>query len=172
MITLAFALGHGVMLLVFAKVLQVYGIPESITHLGDTIAAVVILSMGAWMLLQLFMGRVGISTHIHENKQHRHIYLGTGHTHTNSTLNAWSMGAFMGLGGVRGMLLTLSVVHTQEIGLTLVGAFVAGVSVVFVLFGLGMMWLNTRILATQQGVRIAFSTAGVLSLAVGAHLLL
>ena len=51
MITALFAIGHGVSLFIFAKVLQSISISEEILAYGDVISAAVIIAMGLYLLV-------------------------------------------------------------------------------------------------------------------------
>lgn len=77
----------------------------------------------------------------------------------------------MGAGGVRGMLVTLGAVGSGNVGISMVLSFTAGVMLVFVLFGLGISYLNKNLLDSKQNVRVAFSVAGLVSLVVGSSVL-
>ena len=46
LITILFAIGHGSMLFVFAKILETYSISENLLEYGDIISSSVILMMG------------------------------------------------------------------------------------------------------------------------------
>ena len=78
----------------------------------------------------------------------------------------------MGIGGVRGMLVTLGVLHGQAVDFTMVLAFIAGVMVVFFSFGLVISWINRDILTNIHNVRRVFATVGTVSVLVGANMLL
>ena len=173
LITLMFAFGHGLMLFIFAKLLQVYSLPEYITEYGDTISSSVIIAMGLYLLFMVFSNRIHLNKHVHSNKEHIHIYFGKSHAHGNAiSTSALGMGALMGIGGVRGMLVTLGMLHGENIEPTMVLAFVAGVSVVFVSFGAVILYLNKNLLTNIINIRRAFGLAGVISIAVGTQMLL
>ncbi|WP_345978575.1 hypothetical protein [Sulfurimonas sp. HSL3-2] len=173
LITLMFAFGHGLMLFIFAKLLQVYSLPEYITEYGDTISSSVIIAMGLYLLFMVFSNRIHLNKHVHSNKEHIHIYFGKSHAHGNViSTSALGMGALMGIGGVRGMLVTLGMLHGENIEPTMVLAFVAGVSVVFVSFGAVILYLNRNLLTNITNIRRAFGLAGVISIAVGTQMLL
>jgi ABC-type nickel/cobalt efflux system permease component RcnA len=63
LITFLFALGHGMMLFLFARLLQAYEIPESITDYGDQISAAVIIGMGIYLLAQVMRDRIQLHRH-------------------------------------------------------------------------------------------------------------
>ncbi len=173
-ITLMFAFGHGLTLFVFAKLLEVYNLPPSVTAYGDMIASGVIIMMGLYLLYMVASDKIHLNKHIHKGKEHIHIYFGKEHSHNDSVVStsAWTMGALMGIGGVRGMLITLGVLDGQTIDFTLVLAFVAGVSIVFVSFGGVILYLNKTLLTNKTNVRRVFITAGLVSVAVGTNMLL
>jgi len=173
-VTLMFAFGHGLMLFAFAKVLQTYTLSEKVTGYGDIVSAAVIIAMGLYLLFMVMTDRIHLNTHRHEGEAHSHIYFGTKHTHDGSAVSAsaWTMGALMGMGGVRGMLVTLGVLNGSAVDWTMVLAFVAGVSLVFTAFGVIILYINRRLLTTVANVRRTFAAAGVISVAVGSQILL
>jgi len=173
LITVMFAFGHGFMLFLFAKLLQAYALPESVTGYGDVVSSTVIIAMGLYLLFMVATDRIRLNRHIHGDKEHVHIYFGKSHMHSGAAVpaSAWTMGALMGMGGVRGMLVTLGMLHGAEVGPVMVLAFVAGVSVVFVGFGGIILSINQHLLSSARNVRIAFAAAGTVSLLVGSQML-
>jgi len=173
-ITIAFAFGHGMMLFIFAKLLELYNIPEEILAYGDVISSSVIIGMGLYLLYLVMADKIHLNKHIHEGKEHIHIYFGKEHSHNDNvaSTSALTMGALMGIGGVRGMLVTLGALQGQSIDFSMVLAFIAGVSVVFVSFGGVILYLNREFLTNKTNVRRVFATAGVISVGVGANMLL
>ena len=95
------------MLFMFAKILEQYTIPEEILAYGDVIASGVIISIGIYLLSMVYFNKIHLSSHTHDNKKHVHIWFGNEHKHESSTTSAFSVGVLMGIGGVRGMLVTL-----------------------------------------------------------------
>ncbi len=174
LITFAFALGHGMMLFWFAKLLQVYEIPASITDYGDQISATVIILMGAYLLIEVMRDRIQLHRHEHEGKEHIHIWFGKTHDHKNNLapVSAFTMATLMGIGGVRGMLVTLGMLKSQQIDLMMVLFFILGVSTLFLIFGLLISYINTTLLTTKRNVRRVLAAAGVISVAVGSQMLL
>jgi ABC-type nickel/cobalt efflux system permease component RcnA len=173
LITTLFAVGHGLSLFVFAKVLQSVHISKEILAYGDIISATVIIGMGLYLLFMVGADRIQLRKHIHENKEHIHIWFGRKHEHNNAdTTSSFSLGLLMGIGGVRGMLITLGVVQGGLVDFTMVGAFTLGVMLVFVSFGMLILYINQNFLGNITNVRRAFTTAGVISLVVGANILL
>jgi nickel/cobalt exporter len=173
MITLMFAFGHGLMLFLFAKLLELYALPESITGYGDTISSTVIIVMGLYLLFMVATNRIQLNKHMHENKEHIHIYFGKEHSHHGgSSASAWTVGALMGIGGVRGMLVTLGMLQGSSVEWTMVLAFIAGVSLVFVSFGFVILQLNSHVLTTIRNVRLTFSAAGLISVLIGSQMLM
>ena len=83
LITSLFAIGHGLSLFVFAKVLQHTEISEDILAYGDVISAIVILGMGVYLLFMVATQRIQLSKHTHEGKEHIHIWFGKSHEHNN-----------------------------------------------------------------------------------------
>ena len=173
-ITLAFAFGHGMTLFLFAKILEVYNLPQNVTAYGDIISSSVIIAMGVYLLYMVLSDKIHLNKHMHEGKEHIHIYFGKEHSHDEKVVSpsAWTMGALMGMGGVRGMLVTLGALQGHSIDFTMVLAFIAGVSVIFVSFGGIILYINKEFLTNKTNVRRVFATAGVISIVVGADMLL
>lgn len=169
----AFAVGHGVILFMFAKILQYYALPEEVLAYGDVLASSVIIFIGIYLLTMLYTNKIHLKTHTHEHKRHVHIWFGNEHQHESSTTtSAFGVGVLMGIGGVRGMLVTLGVLHGQVVDFSIVLAFITGVLIVFFAFGLVISWINKDILTNIQNVRRAFATVGVISVLVGGNMLL
>lgn len=172
-VTVAFALGHGVMLYGFAELLSIMPIPEWLTGAGDTIASLVILGIGLYLIFMVATDRIQFRKHGHDGEEHIHIWFGASHDHGRSDVaSALGIGALMGIGGVRGMLITLGILESQPVDVAMIAAFVLGVSVVFVSFGLMILFVNRRILTTRRNVRRVFAVAGAASVTVGTHMLL
>jgi ABC-type nickel/cobalt efflux system permease component RcnA len=172
-ITVMFAFGHGITLFIFAKLLEIYQLPQSITAYGDIISSTVIILMGIYLLYMVAADKIHLNKHVHEGKEHIHIYFGKEHSHNDAVIStsAWTMGALMGMGGVRGMLVTLGMLHGNAVDVTMVLAFVLGVSIVFVGFGGIVLYLNKEFLTNKTNVRRVFATAGLVSVAVGTNIL-
>jgi ABC-type nickel/cobalt efflux system permease component RcnA len=173
MITFLFAIGHGLTLFVFAKILETYNISENILGYGDIISSCVILGMGIYLLYMVYNNRIQLKKHIHDGKEHIHIWFGKEHSHNNNdTASAFTIGALMGIGGVRGMLVTLGLVEGQSVDLLMVLCFALGVMVIFVGFGTIILYINKNLLNSKENLRKVFATAGVVSVVVGSNMLL
>ena len=175
LITSLFAIGHGLSLFIFAKVLESTSISEDILAYGDIISATVIIAMGLYLLFMVASNRIQLRKHMHENKEHIHIWFGKSHEHDNDAVaksSSLSLGLLMGAGGVRGMLITLGAVEGGMVDFTMVTAFTLGVMLVFGAFGMVMLYVNENFLGNLTNVRRAFSVAGVISLVVGTNILL
>ncbi|SFZ97891.1 Nickel and cobalt efflux transporter rcnA [hydrothermal vent metagenome] len=173
LITTLFAIGHGLSLFVFAKVLESIDISEDILAYGDIISATVILGMGIYLLFLVYTDRIQLKKHIHEGEEHLHIWFGKAHEHNNAdSTSSFTMGLLMGIGGVRGMLITLGAVHGGAVDFTMVGAFTLGVMLIFITFGMLILYINQNFLGNIRNVRRAFTIAGVISLIVGTNILL
>lgn len=172
--TLMFAFGHGVTLFLFAKLLESYNLPENVTAFGDIISSSVIIAMGLYILYMVLSDKIHLNKHIHEDKEHIHIYFGKVHSHNDSlaSTSAWTMGALMGIGGVRGMFITLGILDGHAVDFTMVLAFIVGVSIVFVSFGGVILLINKEFLTSKRNVRRVFTTAGLVSVAVGTNMIL
>jgi len=174
LITTLFAVGHGLSLFAFAKILQSVEIGDEILGYGDVISATVIIAMGLYILYMVIADRIHLRKHIHKGKEHIHIWFGGSHTHDDTVAksSSFTMGLLMGAGGVRGMLITLGAVGSGSVDFAMIGAFTAGVMLIFVSFGLVILYLNQHFLGSLTNVRRAFTTAGVVSLVVGTNILL
>lgn len=173
LITTMFAIGHGISLFIFAKILETYQISDEILAYGDVISASVILGMGVYLLFLVFTNRINLSKHIHDGKEHVHIYFGKEHSHTNKDISsAFAIGTLMGIGGVRGMLVTLGLVESASVDFTMVLAFTLGVMVIFLAFGAFILYINKNLLNSQKNIRRVFTVAGVISVIVGTNFLL
>jgi ABC-type nickel/cobalt efflux system permease component RcnA len=173
LITTLFAIGHGLMLFIFAKVLETYIINDNILSYGDIISSSVIILMGIYLLYMVYSDKIHLKTHIHENKEHIHIYFGSEHTHNNNdTSSAFAIGALMGIGGVRGMLITLGAIQGQSVDFSFVLAFTLGVMLIFIGFGVVISYINQNLLTNKKNIRAIFTSAGVISLVVGSNMLL
>jgi len=173
LITILFAIGHGTMLFIFAKILETYNISENLLGYGDVISSSVILAMGFYLLYMVKADKIHLRKHTHEGKEHIHIYFGSQHNHNPSdTSSAFTIGALMGIGGVRGMLITLGAIQGQTVDFTLVLAFTSGVMLIFVGFGAVILYINQNLLNNKQNIRRIFATAGAISVVVGTNMLL
>ncbi|MGB5506796.1 MAG: hypothetical protein WBM70_08925 [Sulfurovum sp.] len=173
-ITSLFAVGHGVSLFIFAKVLESVSLSEEFLAYGDVISATVIIAMGVYLLFMVFSQRIQLRKHMHEGKEHIHIWFGKSHAHEGDVVaksSSLTLGLLMGAGGVRGMLITLGVVQGAQVDFMMVGAFTLGVMLIFGLFGMVMLYINQNFLGNLTNVRRAFTAAGVISLAVGTNIL-
>ena len=173
-ITSLFAVGHGMSLFVFAKILESASISPEWLAYGDIISATVIIMMGLYLLFLVVTHRIQLRKHMHENKEHIHIWFGKLHEHNDdvSKTSSLTLGLLMGAGGVRGMLVTLAAVQGGMVDFSMVTAFTLGVMLVFAGFGFLMLYVNQNFLGNLTNVRCAFTTAGVVSLIVGTNILL
>ena len=174
MITTLFAIGHGLSLFLFAKILQSFHISNEILAYGDIISATVIIAMGVYLLFMVTTDRIQLRTHMHDGKEHIHIWFGKSHDHDDNIAksSSFTMGLLMGAGGVRGMLITLGAVGSGNVDFTMIAAFTAGVMLIFVGFGLVILYFNQHFLGNIKNVRRAFSVAGIISLLVGTNILI
>lgn len=176
-ITLGFAIGHGLSLYLFAWLLSQFNLPESFLAWGDIIAATVIIGMGLYLLFLAFTDRIHITQHMHNGEPHVHIWFGKKqHQHTQKSFYQWLSassltGILMGMGGARGMLITLSIISADAVTGWMVLSFTLGVAVVFVLFGLFIALLNHKLLQSHHLLKGGFIAAGLVSCLVGARVL-
>jgi ABC-type nickel/cobalt efflux system permease component RcnA len=172
MITLLFAFGHGLTLFIFASILQRFPAFEAFTDYGDIISASVIILMGCYLLYIVLTDRILLNQHPHNGKPHIHISFSRKHSHRFSEMMpVLSLGVLMGIGGVRGMLVTLGLVNNQEVTLMVVAVFALGVMVVFLCFGLFILYLNRYLLKSLTTIKRVFSLLGLTSIAVGGYIL-
>ncbi|MGK0255682.1 MAG: nickel/cobalt exporter [Arcobacteraceae bacterium] len=173
LITVLFAFGHGLMLFVFALLLEKYNINKSLLGYGDVISSLVILGMGIYLLYMVFTNKIQLKIHNHKGKKHTHIWFGSEHSHSNNdTKSAFAIGALMGIGGVRGMLVTLGFLEGQSVNILMILAFAIGVMIIFVSFGVVILYINKNLLNSKQNLKRVFGTAGVISIVVGSNMLL
>lgn len=173
-ITSLFAFGHGFSLFVFAKILEFYSIPSSLLAYGDTISALVIFSIGIYLLFMVFTRRINVRKHMHKGIEHIHIYFGKEHNHKTSTRevkSALAIGVLMGIGGVRGMLVTFALIESSSVDIYMIFAFTSGVLLIFLSFGACILYINENLLKSNKSVNIAFLTAGIVSVLVSVNML-
>ncbi|MDC0932674.1 hypothetical protein OAR97_02395 [Arcobacteraceae bacterium] len=173
LITTLFAFGHGISLLVFAKILQNFDISPDILAYGDIISASVILGMGIYLLFLVATKRINIKKHQHNGKEHIHIFFGKEHDHKKTDVaSAFTISVLMGIGGVRGMLVTLGAIENSAVDISMVFAFTFGVSIIFLGFGAVILYINKNILNSQRNITKIFTGVGTISVAVGLNMLL
>ncbi len=174
LIVAAFAFGHAVTLFIFAKLLHAYTLSAQLLEYGDILSSLVIIAMGVYLLYLVAAERIHLRFHLHGDREHIHIWFGKKHGHSEKIepISAFGIAALMGIGGVRGMLVSLGVLQQAEaVDLRMVLFFVLGVSTVFMLFGLLILFVNSNLLGSIKSVRRVFATAGVLSIAAGSSML-
>ena len=160
-----FALGHGFMLYLFAQIIH-YIADDSLLKYADVVSALVILLMGVYLLYQALSGSLIFDTHKHGNSDdHTHIHYKDNHLHDKNIL--FSLGLLMGIGGVRGMLVTLSAISHNNVGIELILAFVAGVSIVFLLFGYLVYLANQKLFRSSYAFRVIGIGVGLFSITIG-----
>lgn len=173
MITLLFALGHGLSLFIFAKILQHTAHSNDLLAYGDMISAIVIIGMGVYLLFTVFTQRIQLHKHTHDNEEHIHIWFGKTHEHNAmENSSSFSLGLLMGAGGVRGMLITLGALQGGVVNFAMVGLFTLGVTLVFLVFGMFILYVNQHFLNDLKNVRRTFTAAGLVSVIVGTNILL
>lgn len=173
LITILFALGHGITLFIFAKILETYHISDNLLGYGDIISSCVILGMGIYLLYMVITDKIQLTKHIHKGKEHIHIYFGKEHEHEKtSATSAFTVGALMGIGGARGMLVTLGMIEGQSVNFVMVLAFALGVMVIFVGFGGIILYINENLLNSKKNLQKIFGSAGIISILVGSNMLL
>jgi len=160
-VTVLFAVGHGVTIFLLAVILSSIDIGDHILAWGDTVSAAVILGMGLYLLYMVMTDQIQLKTHIHKGKEHVHIWYGKDHTHDKQgDRGAFGIGVLMGIGGVRGAIISLGAISGGEVGL--------GVVLMFVL----MLYINQNLLKNKRNVKLVLVTTGAVSVAVGAGILI
>ena len=166
MLSLLFAIGHGLTLYVIALFIQ-YIANDAILDYGDTISSTVITLMGFYILYLALSNKIQINQHKHEEEKHLHVYYKDQHLHDKGMLV--SLGLLMGVGGVRGMLVTLSVISHQQVGVEMILAFILGVSVVFISFGYLIYLINSSFITSKNTLKYALVSIGLLSVSIGTY---
>ena len=159
LITLTFAIGHGLSLFIFSKILSSFEISDSILSYADTISSSVIILIGIYLLYLVINDKIYLSKYLYDNK-------------SKFITSAFSIGVLMGIGGVRGMLITLSAISHNEVNFFMILYFTIGVTLVFIVFGLMIAFINKKLLHSQQNIRRVFTTLGVVSILVGVNMLI
>lgn len=173
LITTMFAIGHGISLFIFAKILEMYNISDEILAYGDVISASVIFGMGIYLLWLVFSNRINLNKHIHNGKEHIHIYFGKEHDHSNKDVtSAFTIGTLMGIGGVRGMLVTLGMVEASKVDFSMILSFTLGVMLIFISFGAFILYINKNFLNSKENIKRVFTVAGIISVIVGINFLI
>ncbi|CAA6828276.1 MAG: Nickel and cobalt efflux transporter rcnA [uncultured Sulfurovum sp.] len=166
LLSLLFAAGHGLMLYLLALFVSEIA-DDSLLEYGDVISSGVILLMGLYLIYLAITNKIRIDNHEHDSHKHIHIYYKDAHFHDKSLLV--TLGLLMGVGGIRGMLVTLSVVSHQSVGLDMVLAFIVGVSIVFLLFGYFIYLINTNFLQSANALRYGIFTVGLTSVLISTY---
>jgi ABC-type nickel/cobalt efflux system permease component RcnA len=164
LLSLLFAVGHGITLYLFALLIQHFA-SDSLLQYGDIISSTVILLMGLYLVYLALTNKIRIDHHHHHDDKHTHIYYENAHLHDKTMLV--SLGVLMGVGGLRGMLITLTVISHQTIGMEMILAFILGISLVFLLFGYLIYLINARLIHSTSTLRYAVTSVGLLSIAIG-----
>jgi len=166
LLSILFAAGHGLMLYLLALFVG-HVADDSILQYGDIISSGVILLMGLYLVYLAITNKIRIDNHEHNSHAHTHIYYQDAHLHDKSMLV--SLGLLMGVGGIRGMLVTLSIISHQSVGLEMVLAFILGVSIVFILFGYFIYLINSNFIRSANALRYGILSVGLISMAIGTY---
>lgn len=169
----AFTLGHAIALFVFARLMHAYALSPELLAYGDLLSSLVIISMGIYLLYLVAAQRIHLRIHLHGGTEHLHIWFGNEHSHSKKMepISVFGIAALMGIGGVRGMLVSLGILQAEAVEMKMILFFVLGVSTVFALFGVLVLFINRNFLGSIKSVRRLFATAGILSIAVGGSML-
>jgi ABC-type nickel/cobalt efflux system permease component RcnA len=165
LLSLLFAVGHGITLYLLALLITPFA-SDSLLQYGDIISSAVILLMGLYLVYLAATNKIRIDHHHHhQNDKHTHIYYEDAHLHDKTMLV--SLGLLMGVGGIRGMLITLAAISHQTVGIGMVFAFILGISLVFLLFGYLIYLINARLIRSTSTLRYAVTSVGLLSIIIG-----
>ncbi|MCO4844473.1 MAG: hypothetical protein KC427_00485 [Sulfurovum sp.] len=166
MLSLLFAVGHGTILYLLALFVgQIAN--QNILQYGDIISSAVIVLMGLYLVYLAITNKIRVDHHKHASDHHTHIYYKDAHLHDKSML--LSLGLLMGVGGIRGMLVTLSIISHQNVGIEMILAFIIGVSIVFLLFGYLIYLINENLIQSFNALRYGILTVGMLSIFIGTY---
>ena len=129
--------------------------------------------MGIYLLWLVFTNRINLNKHIHNGKEHIHIYFGKEHDHSNKDVtSAFTIGTLMGIGGVRGMLVTLGMVEASKVDFSMILSFTLGVMLIFISFGAFILYINKNFLNSKENIKRVFTVAGIISVIVGINFLI
>ncbi len=166
MISMLFALGHGTMLYLLALLVGEIA-DQSLLEYGDTISSSVIVLMGLYLIYMALANKIRLDTHEHDSDHHTHIYYKNSHGHDKGMII--TLGLLMGIGGIRGMLVTLSIISHQQVGIEMVFAFIVGVSIVFLFFGYLIYLINAKLIQSVNTLRYSLFLVGLLSMSIGTY---
>ena len=166
MISMLFALGHGTMLYLLALLVGEIA-DKSLLEYGDTISSSVIVLMGLYLIYMALTNKIRLDTHEHDSDHHTHIYYKNSHGHDKGMIV--TLGLLMGIGGIRGMLVTLSIISHQQVGIEMVFAFIVGVSIVFLFFGYLIYLINAKLIQSVNTLRYSLFLVGLLSMSIGTY---
>ncbi|BBP45186.1 hypothetical protein THMIRHAS_05590 [Thiosulfatimonas sediminis] len=179
-VALGFAIGHGVSLYLFALLLQQFNLSEALLAWGDIAAVSLLIVMGAYLLYLVAADRIHVGQHAHNGHEHIHVWYGKSHEHARqsgaTTKKGWiaaaTLGVLMGIGGARGMLVSLAALSEQAVTPMMIVSFTLGVAIIFVVFGFALMLVNKRLMQSQKLLRGGYAVMGATSMGVGSFLLL
>ena len=180
-VALGFAIGHGVSLYLFALLLQQFELSQELLAWGDIAGVSLLIVMGAYLLYLVLADRIHLGKHSHDGHEHLHVWYGKSHSHSDNqsmdvTKKGWAMaatiGVLMGIGGARGMLVSLAALSEQAVTPLMILSFTVGVALIFVMFGYGLMLLNKKLMKSEKMLRGGYAVMGVTSMSVGSFLLL
>jgi len=164
LLSLLFAVGHGITLYLLALLITQFA-SDSLLQYGDIISSTVILLMGLYLVYLAATNKIRIDHHHHQDDKHTHIYYENAHLHDKTMLV--SLGLLMGVGGIRGMLVTLAAISHQTVGISMILAFILGISLVFLLFGYLIYLINAQLIRSASTLRYAVTSVGLLSIVIG-----
>lgn len=177
---LAFGVSHMLAVALIAALALVLGeawLGEGLYRWLDRLAWVMVALIGAWNLTAAFgLRRTTVHAHAHAHgpleHEHPHAH-GQPASHRFHHAAAW-LGAFFGLGGVRGFTTLLRETHLHG-ALPFLGAlllFGIGITATFTALSAASGWLAARLGTGERLRRILYGVSGVGNLGVGAWLLL
>lgn len=146
-----FALSHGIVLFLLAKFLYLIA-GSFILQYADMITWTILFILGLNLIY------IGLQDNINLFEYENNI------KKTKSRITIIVLGVLMGLGGLRGILVTLGAVSTTTLGFDMIIAFVFGTSIVFIGFGYLMFILNSSTKHNLRFFRKCLLAIGVISI--------
>lgn len=178
--SLQWATGHGLMLLLIGVTVLLLGmaIPESLSHLAESLVGVVLLLIGFFVLRDLWQRRLHFRFHHHTDlPQHAHWHepttgnppVATRHSHAPLLV-----GMMHGTAGSAPLLalFPLAAQHSPWLGMGYLLLFGLGVLLAMLLFGGALGWLLQRL--ADRAARLVVllrATVGLYAVAFGGWLL-
>lgn len=150
-ISTLFALGHGVVLFVFVLLMSNLLVSTFIEY----------ADFASWIIL-IFLGINLIYIGIKNDKE-LFVFKSNNNKQSNR-MTIFILAVLMGLGGLRGMLITLSVISTTTLTFDLLASFVLGTCIVFFLFGYFMHLISDTVVKHHSAFRSVMVIVGLIAI--------